>query len=881
MKKRICNFWRMTGWLLLLPLLLLALLQTPPGKELLADSVSKGLSGSENLTVRMGTISGWIPGDVRIADLVIGDDQGIWLEATGLHCRWRLAELLRKRVYLDALGADQIVLHRFPKTAKSDSPPAKTKRRFRPFEVRLDGLDVERLALGKDLAGVALEYTVHSGGMAYLGDGQLAGELRVGGDAEGKVMLDAILTGRASDRLTISTELERMRNPTFGLDQLSGNAEAIISAKGVEAQVMANLGADGSVGKVSTRLHYATRKLRLQQFRFNGSGYAAEGDLSLGFAPGSIDVSLDSVCMDVSTNRYAIRGLATVATSNKTWSVDVPSLELHGWETVAFNLAGKVDPNRVALTAKLTPFDIGRLRLSGLSNFTGVVSGDIQVNGTLTDPRIAAGIQVRSFSSVQQALDELPELDFGIQGEIADGQLHAFCSLTNYASGYLTARGSMPCGFSLQPFRFKPESAGLEVHVDADLDLGLFNRMAMFQDQFIGGLFVAELEYADRTPSGYVEIVDGRYEHYDWGLVFHDFNALLDVTPDGLAVRRAAATDGDTGKVVLGGAIRRDGLDLKLGFAGADVIRRDEVDARVSGELDIVGKVLHPEIGGALTIDRAEILLDNIPAPPPLPISNFDKHATNSTSIAGRRIRKPPPFKLDIKVAMPDQVFVNASMIEAVLGGNIHISDAPKGIALRGTIEPRRGFVNFIGKKFRFTGGKVLLDGNIPTMAHLDNLAAEYTRHDVTARLVLNGPANDPRFRLESTPAMPEDEVLSHVLFGRDTSSISPYQAYQIAAAARQLSGGLNGPGFMYQIRQAVGVDTLEWREADVEGGASSVAAGKYIASGLYIEVNRSLDAAGQTGMMAEFEVTPHFSLETYTGPELRPGIGANWRNDY
>jgi hypothetical protein len=49
----------------------------------------------------------------------------------------------------------------------------------------------------------------------------------------------------------------------------------------------------------------------------------------------------------------------------------------------------------------------------------------------------------------------------------------------------------------------------------------------------------------------------------------------------------------------------------------------------------------------------------------------------------------------------------------------------------------------------------------------------------------------------------------------------------------------------------------------------------------LYIEVNRSLDAAGQTGMMAEFEVTPHFSLETYTGPELRPGIGANWRNDY
>ena len=79
---------------------------------------------------------------------------------------------------------------------------------------------------------------------------------------------------------------------------------------------------------------------------------------------------------------------------------------------------------------------------------------------------------------------------------------------------------------------------------------------------------------------------------------------------------------------------------------------------------------------------------------------------------------------------------------------------------------------------------------------------------------------------------MPEDEVLSHVLFNRDTSSISPYQAYQIAMAARQLSGGLNGPGFMFQLRQAIGVDTLEWREADshvmMTGPATEVFSGEW-----------------------------------------------------
>jgi translocation and assembly module TamB len=246
-----------------------------------------------------------------------------------------------------------------------------------------------------------------------------------------------------------------------------------------------------------------------------------------------------------------------------------------------------------------------------------------------------------------------------------------------------------------------------------------------------------------------------------------------------------------------------------------------------------------------------------------------------------RKKRKPPPVGLDVRVLMPDQIFVNASMIEAVLGGNLHVTDTAEGISVLGKIEPRRGFVNFIGKKFRFTEGEILLDGSVPPTAILDTLTAEYTRRDVTARLVLNGPVNDPRFRLESTPAMPEDEVLSHVLFNRDTSSISPYQAIQIAMAARQLSGGLNGPGFMFQVRQAIGIDTLEWREAEAAGESSSVAAGKYITSGLYVEVNQSLEEKGETGMMAELEVTRHFSLETYTGPKMRPGIGVNWRNDY
>ena len=100
------------------------------------------------------------------------------------------------------------------------------------------------------------------------------------------------------------------------------------------------------------------------------------------------------------------------------------------------------------------------------------------------------------------------------------------------------------------------------------------------------------------------------------------------------------------------------------------------------------------------------------------------------------------------------------------------------------------------------------------------------------------------------------------------------------SAAARQLSGGLSGGGFMYQVRRVVGVDTLEYREAAVMGAASSVA-GKYLTPEIYIEVNQSLNEAGNASMIAEYELTRDISVETSTGPKMRPGIGVNWKTDY
>ncbi|HSR87613.1 MAG TPA: translocation/assembly module TamB domain-containing protein, partial [Pontiella sp.] len=365
-----------------------------------------------------------------------------------------------------------------------------------------------------------------------------------------------------------------------------------------------------------------------------------------------------------------------------------------------------------------------------------------------------------------------------------------------------------------------------------------------------------------------------------WGILVRNFSGEMEATPNGFAIRKATAYGENSGKLELSGHIRQGMVDAQLDLIDAHVVSRPEIEASVSGRLMFSGPLSHPLIAGRLKVDRADILPDNIVLKKTVLLTDYDARPAVDRA-AERRPRKTLPIGLDVRIEMPDQIYVNAALIDSVWGGDLQVKYTEDGLSITGKLTPQRGFVSFIGKKFRFAQGDILFSGVVPIQPVYDDLTAEYTRGDFTARLVLNGGVSKPQFRIESNPALPEDEILSQVMFGRDTSNISTYQAIQLAAAAKQLSGGLSGPGFMYSFRQAVGIDTLEWREADTTDGSSSVAAGKYITSGLYVEVDSEVESEGVTSMVAEYEVNRHISVETSVGPSMRPGIGVNWKNDY
>ena len=87
------------------------------------------------------------------------------------------------------------------------------------------------------------------------------------------------------------------------------------------------------------------------------------------------------------------------------------------------------------------------------------------------------------------------------------------------------------------------------------------------------------------------------------------------------------------------------------------------------------------------------------------------------------------------------------------------------------------------------------------------DIAAEVATADITAQAVLHGPVSAPKLTLTSSPAVPQDEILARVLFGRGLGQITAGEGLQVAAAAANLAGG--GFDVLDKVRGGLGLDRL------------------------------------------------------------------------
>ena len=196
------------------------------------------------------------------------------------------------------------------------------------------------------------------------------------------------------------------------------------------------------------------------------------------------------------------------------------------------------------------------------------------------------------------------------------------------------------------------------------------------------------------------------------------------------------------------------------------------------------------------------------------------------------------------------------------VAGNAH--DKPGGFDLR------RGTLNLLGGQLVFTRGRVQFLGDVTP--ELD-LTAQMTTTDITAYVNITGSAAKPEFAFTSSPTLPQDEILSRILFQKASGSLSPFQALELANAASALSG--NGDAFE-KLRKTLGVDSF-----DVTTGASGgpvVGAQKAINERLSLGV-KSGARPEDNGVSLNFDVTRHLRLQGGVDASggSTGGVGVQW----
>ncbi|WP_295509350.1 translocation/assembly module TamB domain-containing protein [uncultured Sulfitobacter sp.] len=353
-----------------------------------------------------------------------------------------------------------------------------------------------------------------------------------------------------------------------------------------------------------------------------------------------------------------------------------------------------------------------------------------------------------------------------------------------------------------------------------------------------------------------------------------------------------SAENVDGGQIKVGGAVVLAGsmtADLQIGLNNLVLIDPSLYRTSLNGNLRLAG----PLTGGARIDGRIDVGETSVTVPstgltsigdiPPIDFigAPADVIATRrKAGLDGARADaegvaadKGPGFGMNIQINAPNRIFVRGRGLDAELGGGLLLTGTTNRVISAGRFDLIRGRLDILGKRFDLNEGAVQFQGDLVPYLRFVTATATQTGE---VRIIIEGPATAPEVSFESTPASPQDEVLAQLLFGRNISEISAFQALQLASAVATLAGR-GGAGVISNLRTGFGLDDLDVTTTD--SGATAVRAGKYISDNVYTDVTAASD--GTADISINLDISKNLTAKGTVHSDGNTGIGIFFEKDY
>jgi translocation and assembly module TamB len=544
--------------------------------------------------------------------------------------------------------------------------------------------------------------------------------------------------------------------------------------------------------------------------------------------------------------------------------IAVDSLRL-GLQQAVLAVSGKAG-NTLDLTASLRdlPVDIATIVSPDLAA-NGTISADARLTGTSARPDGTVRLNARGVQMRGGPGRAIPPANLTANATLNGGAARLDARLTAGSSN-LTLAGTAPV----------TGAGALDLRTEGAVDLKMIDPLVAASGRRVAGRLtldgnVTGTQAAPRI-AGTVQLTNGEVQDYQLGFNLRAMAATIQADGERVRLARFTAQAGPgtiNGSGTIGLAAPMP-VDLTFTAQNATPVANDMLTERLDANLTIVGQAAGDlAVQGTVRVRRAEL---QIPDKLPQSVAVLPVRDPNAPPQPAARPSSAPNITLNLTIIV-DQFLVRGHGLDAALAGTIQVRGTAANPQPSGGLTLQRGTLEVVGQTLTFSEGSIDFIGAGIADPGL-HFVANTTGNNITTTVTIGGTARKPKFTLSSVPDLPQDEIMAQMLFKRSSSSLSPFELAQIAAALASLSGATSGDP-LANLGKSLGLDRLS--VGTNNAGAATLQAGRYLAPGVYAGAKQS--ATGGTQAALQFDITRGLKLETTTGMGGGNPQGANDSN--
>ncbi|MEA3453939.1 MAG: translocation/assembly module TamB domain-containing protein, partial [Candidatus Caldatribacteriota bacterium] len=430
-----------------------------------------------------------------------------------------------------------------------------------------------------------------------------------------------------------------------------------------------------------------------------------------------------------------------------------------------------LDEDNKNLDIHLSADNVDLSQLSNLFGFEeeikGLASFEAEINGDINSPTVSFLAQVEKGKVSDFYFDKF-KVDAMYNQDIIEVKQFVLDKEGHQIKG----KGKIPYEFS---FMGKEKVTPSLADIPIDFVLTLENTDLSFISMFfkedvkqIQGLTNAELELSGTLNqpilNGNIALNGGLIELYELPAKISDLSVLIHLE-DNLVKIEDMNFQIDRYRIYASGEfalknLQPQDLNINIWSNKEEILYQDIFKAQADLKAKVTGLITSPHIEGILTLSQAKLNWKD----------NNKDVPTDPSELLSKLINVKGDIDLEVRIL--DDFIAETNDFNLKLMGGIKVRGSLSAPKLNGELEIKQGYVAFLDKKFRVSGGKVIFTDSSGENMILD-IRAKTKIDDIDVFLNVSGILTQPTITLSSSPVLSESEIISLLMFNKNYAGLT------------------------------------------------------------------------------------------------------------